>query len=79
MKIDFYVPLFNTFIEFNGIQHYIPIDCFGGEKEFIQRQERDFALKDYCNTYNIKLIVIPYTDINNIPSILGRKLKRKRA
>ena len=79
MKIDFYVPLFNTFIEFNGIQHYIPIDCFGGEKDFIQQQERDFALKDYCNTYNIKLIVIPYTDIKNIPSILGRKLKRKRA
>ena len=78
MKIDFYIPSYNIFIEFNGEQHYIPKDCFGGKKEFIQRQERDFALKDYCHTYRIKLIVIPYTDMKKIPAILGRRLKGKR-
>ena len=78
MKIDFYVQPYNTFIEFNGEQHYIPKDCFGGEKDFVQRQERDFALKQYCYMYHIKLIVIPYTDIKKIPSILGRRLKKNR-
>ena len=78
MKIDFCVPSYNSFIEFNGEQHYEPNDHFGGEKDFIRRQERDFALKQYCQVHQIKLIVISYTDIKKIPNILTRVLKGKR-
>lgn len=32
--IDFYIPDFNLFIEYNGIQHYTPVEQFGGKIKF---------------------------------------------
>lgn len=72
--VDFYLPDYNTFIEFNGEQHYKPVKWFGGEEKFKQQQERDYALRQYCKENNIKLIEIPYTEFNNIESVLTKEL-----
>lgn len=45
-------------IEYQGIQHYKPIDFFGGEEEFIERQKRDGIKKNYCRDINTPLIEI---------------------
>ena len=64
--IDFYIPEFNTFIEYNGEQHYMPKDKFGGVLTFERQQKRDQYIRDYCFKNNIKLIEIKYNDnINN--------------
>jgi hypothetical protein len=55
-------------IEFNGRQHYEPIDFFGGEEAFKQQQIRDSRKIDYCASHGIKLQWIPYYDFNNITS-----------
>lgn len=60
-KIDFYIPNTNTFIEYNGAQHYIPVQYFGGEIKFKKQQERDSYIKKYCSENKINLIEIPYT------------------
>ena len=39
LRTDFYLPDFNLIIEYNGEQHYHPIDFFGGETVF-QRQQK---------------------------------------
>lgn len=75
--VDFYLPDYNTFIEFNGAQHYKPVKWFGGEEKFKQQQERDYALRQYCNEHKIKLIEIPYTELNNLETILKKELKIK--
>lgn len=36
LPFDFYLPDSNVCIEYQGIQHYKPVDAFGGEKEFIE-------------------------------------------
>ena len=72
--VDFYLPDYNTFIEFNGEQHYKPIKWYGGQVKFEQQQERDYALRQYCKEHNIKLIEIPYTEFNNIESVLTKEL-----
>ena len=61
-KIDFYIEYNNKkyAIEYNGIQHYEPVDYFGGEEKFISQQQRDFELKIYCQNNNIKLFEIKY-------------------
>lgn len=59
-KIDFYLPKQNTFIEYNGIQHYIPVKYFGGEIKLEQQVQRDNYVRKYCKDQNIKLIEIPY-------------------
>lgn len=53
-------------IEYQGIQHYIAIERFGGEETFIKQKERDQLKRQYCEEHNLLLIEIPYKDFNNI-------------
>ena len=57
--IDFKID--DIIIEYNGQQHYTPVEHFGGELRFQQQKQRDEYLKRYCNDYNMKLLEIPYT------------------
>jgi hypothetical protein len=77
LYIDFYIKKRNTIIEYNGVQHYRPIEQFGGKEQFELQQERDMALRQYCKEHKIKLIEIPYLDFDNIETILKKELKLK--
>lgn len=68
LRFDFYLPLINTIIEYNGIQHYQPVEYFGGKEQFINNQKRDQIKREYCLKNNIQLIEIKYSD--NIEKIL---------
>lgn len=48
-------------IEYDGKQHFEPIEFFGGEKGFLNTQERDKIKNTYCELNNIPLIRLPYT------------------
>ena len=48
------------FIEYNGKQHYEPIEFFGGEEAFALQTNRDYAVRDYCLNNNIELLEISY-------------------
>lgn len=48
-------------IEYDGIQHFQPINYFGGEKNFNYQQECDNIKNEYCQNHNIPIIRIPYT------------------
>ena len=48
LPFDFYLPNHNCCIEYDGIQHFIPIERFGGETEFKLTQLRDKIKNDYC-------------------------------
>ena len=75
--MDFFIPTFNTIIEYNGQQHYDAIDYFGGQERLERQKERDNAVRMYCKDHKIKLIEIPYTEFDNIENILKRELKLK--
>jgi predicted RNA-binding Zn-ribbon protein involved in translation (DUF1610 family) len=62
MYVDFYIPSMNTIIEYNGRQHYIPVDLMGGQIHLKQQQARDEELRQYCKDNNIKLIEIRYDE-----------------
>lgn len=64
-------------IEYHGIQHYEPIEHFGGEKDYIERTRIDKIKEEYCKTNNIPLIIIPYWEFDNIEDILTHKLNIK--
>jgi len=55
---DFYLPDYNTCIEFNGIQHYFVVDIFGGKESLEINKKRDKIKEEYCKSKGIKLIVI---------------------
>ena len=48
----------------NGVQHFEPIQHFGGEEQFKIRQQHDRIKNNYCLANNIKLIRLPYTLTN---------------
>lgn len=58
LLFDFFLPDYNTCIEFNGIQHYYPIAIFGGDTTLELNRKRDKIKYDYCFNNNINLIII---------------------
>ena len=60
LPFDFYLPDYNTCIEYQGEQHYRAIDYFGGEDEFLIRKKHDEIKSEYCKQHKINLIIIPY-------------------
>ena len=69
LRFDFYFEKQNTVIEFNGIQHYKPIECFGGYKNFEVQKERDKLKKEYCKKNNINLIILNDENIEKIEKL----------
>lgn len=71
LPFDFYIPDKNICIEYDGKQHFEPVDFAGKGKEWAEKQlsitrRHDKIKNDYCNNNNICLIRIPYfKDINN--------------
>ena len=62
LRFDFYLPIFNTCIEFDGIQHFKSIEYFGGEEELYTIQQRDKIKNEYCNKNDISLLRIKYNE-----------------
>ena len=62
LPFDFYIPTLNTCIEFDGKQHFEPVDYFGGEKTFKEVQRRDGIKTKYCKEKGIKLLRIRYDE-----------------
>lgn len=55
-RIDIHIPSKNIGIEYNGEQHYKPIDWFGGNKGFLNQQKRDEKKRELCKTNGLTLI-----------------------
>lgn len=80
LPFDFYLPNINTCIEFDGEQHYAPVRFNGMDKRradlnFKKQKIRDAIKNKYCEDNNIRLIRIPYWEIDNICQLLTNELK----
>jgi very-short-patch-repair endonuclease len=75
LSFDFYLPDHNICIEFDGKQHYIPNERFGGLDEFKNTKIRDDIKNKWCSNNNIELIRIKYNQVNKIKYILQEKLQ----
>jgi len=58
LPFDFYLNNYNTCIEFQGEQHFRPIDFYGGIKKFKQFKKNDRIKEKYCKENKITLIII---------------------
>ncbi|MBR2123240.1 MAG: hypothetical protein IJ930_10015 [Lachnospiraceae bacterium] len=73
-SLDIYIPSLRTAIEYQGIQHYMPVEFFGGEEALIQRKELDRQKKQLCEDNGVRLVEWPYDtepDAGNIRKMLG--------
>lgn len=67
---DFYIPDYDVLIEYDGQQHFEPLDFFKGDKRFEEIKSYDQIKNEYAIKNNIKLIRIkystPFEDIEGI-------------
>lgn len=71
LRFDFYLPKHNLLIEFDGKQHFEPVEFFGGTVGFLERKMRDNLKNKYAEDNNIKLLRIHYNEFININKILN--------
>lgn len=57
---DFFIPSLNLIIEYDGVQHFRPVNFFGGNEKFKLQKERDDLKNQYCVYKNINILRISY-------------------
>jgi hypothetical protein len=75
LPFDFYLTEYNVLIEYDGKQHFKPINHFGGHEYLEKIKHRDSIKNQYCQTNNIPLLRIRYDE--NIEEKLTEFLKQQ--
>jgi hypothetical protein len=77
-RYDFFLQEFNIFIEFNGQQHYGPIELFGGDEGYQRTKERDSAKKQLVYQNKGHLVTLTYLNLsdNSVEKELIKRFKR---
>ena len=73
-SLDVYIPSLNLAIEYQGQQHYEPLEIFGGKEKFNLQQQQDLKKKKLCAENNIILVEWKY-DIKPSKRNLNELLK----
>ena len=65
---DIYFPDWNIAVEYHGLQHFQPVDFFGGETAFEKNIERDKKKLNLALRHGVKLFVV--TEKNNTSELV---------
>lgn len=80
-RFDIYFPKYNIAVEYNGKQHYVEIDHFGGKLGLKDTQYRDELKRKKCEQNNCTLFEVKYDYkeedyqnlVENIQNIIANK------
>ena len=75
LPFDFYIASAGMVIEFDGLQHFQPVEHFGGIQAYETLKINDKIKSDYCEENYINLIRIKYTEFESIEKILINNLR----
>ena len=79
LRYDFWIPDLNIAIEYDGQQHFIPVDIWGGVEHLNYLQQCDKIKNEYVIKNNFSLIRILYKDLNNInEEFIFQKIKERK-
>ncbi|MDB4340666.1 hypothetical protein OAA12_00870 [Akkermansiaceae bacterium] len=73
-RIDVFIPQLNIAFEYQGQQHYEPIDFFGGEEAYKKTVDRDLRKQHLCEENDVKLIYWKYSE-EITKSALNKKIQ----
>lgn len=69
-SVDFYIPQSNIAIECQGIQHFQPVEHFGGIEAYRLQRKNDLKKKELCEQHNIHIIYFADKTYDNESNIL---------
>jgi hypothetical protein len=61
-RFDVWIPSRNLAIEYNGKQHYEPVDFFGGDEGFKNQKRRDRRKAALCVKNGVRLFIVRYDE-----------------
>ena len=67
----------DSLIEYQGIQHYEPVEYFGGDDKFAIQKEYDEFKRGYCIKNNISLLIIPHWELDNVANVLNKNILKQ--
>lgn len=88
--LDIYFPKLNIGIEYQGKQHYEPVDFFGGKEGFEKNKERDERKRKLCKKHKCILIEVSSEEfdkdflfgaediIDNVEDAINKKKAQKK-
>lgn len=56
-------------IEYQGVQHYLSVPYYGGDKALKENQIKDRIKREYCESNNIQLLIISYQQHDKIEDL----------
>jgi hypothetical protein len=57
-SLDVFFPDYNIGIEYQGVQHFKPVDFYGGDEKFIKQQQLDNLKRELCLLNGCRLIEV---------------------
>lgn len=76
LKCDFFIPKLNLIIEFDGQQHYYPIDFFKGFKSFKKTIKCDWIKNRYALKNKMNILRIPFYEYENIEKLIDDSITK---
>ena len=78
-SLDFYLPDHNIAIECQGIQHFEPVNHFGGKERFKIQTQRDHTKKYLCEKNNVILLYFTNLELyqNNKTILNSQQIVKK--
>jgi hypothetical protein len=76
LPFDFYLYDKNIVIEFDGIQHFKPVEIFGGKSVYDIQIKNDRIRDEWCSNNGIKLIRIKYNEVDSGLNILYNEISK---
>lgn len=73
-RFDIFIPHYKIAIEYQGKQHFQPIERFGGEEAFLKIQERDKRKAELCRENGVTLIYFRYDERLTLDEVRTRIL-----
>ena len=75
-RLDIYFPILNIGIEYQGLQHYEPVEYFGGKEAFEKNLRRDEKKRRLCEVNNCVLIYVNEKyDFDKVVSEIKEKIQ----
>lgn len=80
LRFDVYIECKNMVFEYQGQQHYYPVDFAGKGDEWAREQleitqTRDNIKREFCTQHNIKMVEVPYWEFDNMESFLRKQIE----
>lgn len=83
-RFDFYLPKYNVAIECQGLQHFKPIEYFGGKEHFELQKNNDELKIKLCEEHGVTLlhysnvnVDFPYTVYTDIEELIKKASQNK--